>query len=480
MSDTGAISPETMADDATVGTLTWSNPDNAKVSDNAYADSANTQQSVLEYSHYLKATNFGFSIPSDATITGILVGIERSGSGQGNGGDNEVRIVKSDGSIGTTNKSVQQSWAGAETYISFGGSSDLWDETWAYTDINDVDFGVVVSVAQITTGAQVHLLVDHIRITVYYIQSSFSPSISPSISPSLSLSVSPSVSFSVSPSLSPSISPSLSPSVSPSISLSPSFSPSVSPSVSLSPSFSQSLSPSKSPSFSPSISPSVSPSVSRSPSKSPSFSPSFSPSLSPSVSPSVSLSPSFSPSLSPSISPSVSPSVSLSPSKSPSISPSISPSVSPSVSLSPSISPSVSLSPSASPSFSPSASPSVSPSIQHPSMYYLNGVQLPSPKTFERDFIYQRTDYTTLSGKTTRDTSGKKEKYILSWENLNRNEVNIIKAIVELNTAVPFSVDEEDLQIASVSVIIHVNAINYTTPGSTYLAETELELIEVE
>jgi hypothetical protein len=68
----GPNSPGTMADDASVGTSAWSNPDNAKVSDNAYAkDTSN----IL--SHYLKASNFSFSIPSGATVVGIKVEIER-------------------------------------------------------------------------------------------------------------------------------------------------------------------------------------------------------------------------------------------------------------------------------------------------------------------------------------------------------------------------------------------------------------------
>lgn len=37
MVDTGATSPGTMADDDTVGTASWSNVDNAKISDNSDA-----------------------------------------------------------------------------------------------------------------------------------------------------------------------------------------------------------------------------------------------------------------------------------------------------------------------------------------------------------------------------------------------------------------------------------------------------------
>ena len=38
MADTGATSPGTMADEDTVGTFTWSDVDNAKISNNTYAE----------------------------------------------------------------------------------------------------------------------------------------------------------------------------------------------------------------------------------------------------------------------------------------------------------------------------------------------------------------------------------------------------------------------------------------------------------
>ena len=47
----------TVVDDASIGTDTWANPGNATASDNVYA-----QVSVGGFSHYLKATGFGFAM----------------------------------------------------------------------------------------------------------------------------------------------------------------------------------------------------------------------------------------------------------------------------------------------------------------------------------------------------------------------------------------------------------------------------------
>ncbi|MFA6251398.1 MAG: hypothetical protein WC603_02110 [Candidatus Paceibacterota bacterium] len=164
--DTGVVNPGTMADDAAVGTASWTFPDGAKTSNNSHAYASSTS---TETTHYLKATNFGFSIPTGATINGILVEIERyyETLGAGTVKDSEVKIIKSDGTIGTTDKAdTINVWPLSDTYKSYGSSSDLWGETWAYSDINDADFGVVLSASLLDDFPFAY--VDHIRITVYY------------------------------------------------------------------------------------------------------------------------------------------------------------------------------------------------------------------------------------------------------------------------------------------------------------------------
>lgn len=163
-------SPGTLADDSAVGTVAWSNPSNATSDNGVYATASSDGATV---SHYLKATNFGFTIPVGATIKGILAEIDKK-KGSGTTKDSEVKIVKADGSVGTTNKAdTVSNWPLSDTYISHGSSSDLWGETWTVTDINDADFGVVVSVSQSSSPAPATASVDHIRITVYYSQPGF-------------------------------------------------------------------------------------------------------------------------------------------------------------------------------------------------------------------------------------------------------------------------------------------------------------------
>jgi len=80
--------------------------------------------------------------------------------------DNVIKIIKADGSLGSTNKAAATVWPTSDAYATYSGPSDLRGETWSASDINDADFGVAISV--IADGQKPIANVDHIRITVYY------------------------------------------------------------------------------------------------------------------------------------------------------------------------------------------------------------------------------------------------------------------------------------------------------------------------
>jgi hypothetical protein len=181
MSDTGTLSPGTMANDASVGTNptpAWANPDNAKSSNDSYA--VVTENTTGGTSNYLKATNFGASIPVGSTINGIEVSIEKKRSTIGTPCyDSEVKIVKADGSIGSTNRAdTVTAWATSDTATVYGSSSDTWGESWSSANINDVDFGVVINTTTPTTYPPISMSIDYISIKVYYTEGgSFTPKI---------------------------------------------------------------------------------------------------------------------------------------------------------------------------------------------------------------------------------------------------------------------------------------------------------------
>lgn len=175
----GPLSPGTLADDSGVGTLAWSNPSNAASSNNSYATAADSSGSIV-LTHYLKATNFGFSLPAGAVVKGILAEVERKSSDPTNqmAGDNRVRIVKG-GTIQSTQDKADKddlppsggsdNWPAADAVKSYGGATDLWGLTWADTDIEASNFGVAIA-AQIQAASPLTMTasIDHVKITVYY------------------------------------------------------------------------------------------------------------------------------------------------------------------------------------------------------------------------------------------------------------------------------------------------------------------------
>jgi hypothetical protein len=141
----GPNAPGTVADDATVGSTAWTGPSSAIASDNIYAA---VNGFSVGGTHYLKATNFGFSLIGSETIDGILVEADERFNVSGYiVYEESVKIVKADGSFGSENKANKTTGrtSNVEATYTFGGSSDLWSEPLTATDINDPDFGVAVS-----------------------------------------------------------------------------------------------------------------------------------------------------------------------------------------------------------------------------------------------------------------------------------------------------------------------------------------------
>ena len=160
----GPNSGDVFASDSIVGTQDWDDESNAASSNNLDAE---TDLEENEISNYLMATDFDFAIPNGATITGIVVEIEREAQSANDIEDNEVKIVKG-GTIGTQNKASGTDWTTSDVIASYGSSSDLWGSTWTPADINAATFGVAISVKRIGSGGDKEARIDHIRITVHY------------------------------------------------------------------------------------------------------------------------------------------------------------------------------------------------------------------------------------------------------------------------------------------------------------------------
>lgn len=147
----------------------WTNPGNIGADDAAEAQITAATYDANDISFRLKGRGFGFSIPAGATIDGIVVEIERRAFA-GGAEDFRVQLLDEAGVVVGENKAVvDPDWPSTATIRTYGSSTDIW--TWSTVTaakINDVDFGVVLSVR--ATAANTDIGVDFIRVTVYYTQ----------------------------------------------------------------------------------------------------------------------------------------------------------------------------------------------------------------------------------------------------------------------------------------------------------------------
>ncbi|HYG52000.1 MAG TPA: hypothetical protein VD905_13910 [Flavobacteriales bacterium] len=140
---------------------------NAATSNNMYA-------TVLhcgccdQHTNCLRFTNFGFSIPATSVITGITVEVEKKADFGSYVEDNGMALLKGGVEVGNNYSMYGVAWPYTDTYVSYGGCTDLWGETWTPADINAANFGFEMTSIDYSCAGDVISYVDHVRITICY------------------------------------------------------------------------------------------------------------------------------------------------------------------------------------------------------------------------------------------------------------------------------------------------------------------------
>jgi hypothetical protein len=147
--------------DKGLGESTWGTPGNI-VSDNG---SDATITSGSSGSDYLVGRNCGFSIPTGATINGVLVRVEASESA---GGSEALLAQLQDATaalVGTnkTNTNEGNITGTAKAVYTFGSTSDVWGASLTPAIVNDPDFGVRLWFATSHT-----MQIDYVTIAIEY------------------------------------------------------------------------------------------------------------------------------------------------------------------------------------------------------------------------------------------------------------------------------------------------------------------------
>jgi len=143
----------------------WSSTGNITANDDTYSTASISSGGTTDY---LTATNFGFSIPTNSIINGVVVSAEKHKllADTGTTSDNTANLIKG-GVISGTNKFDASAWPNLVNQVTtYGSSSDLWGLSLTASDINDSSFGFAISAK--TIGGNGTPGVDYVSIKVYY------------------------------------------------------------------------------------------------------------------------------------------------------------------------------------------------------------------------------------------------------------------------------------------------------------------------
>lgn len=148
----------------------WTDPGNITADDDSNAASQLLKDDK-ETSHYLQATNFGFSLPAGNVPVGIEVRIQRRVlNGESDEvHDHTVQLIKGGTRQGDNNADAVTFWPPTLTDADYGGATEMWGLSLSKADVEAADFGVALRVLSVV-GPQSNEAagVDAIWINVHY------------------------------------------------------------------------------------------------------------------------------------------------------------------------------------------------------------------------------------------------------------------------------------------------------------------------
>ena len=173
---------------SSIGSRAWTNPANITLSDDIRSRVILDTASSGEISNFLKASNFGFAIPTGSTITGIQASVEWQVDysrvslqiGPNQGYYSFLSTSASGAPIASAGKIIEGYGPPSPTdsILTYGEASDNWGVGWTPEQISDPTFSFLFSVINtnnpffnVTQDAQV----DNITVTVTYLPPTVTP-----------------------------------------------------------------------------------------------------------------------------------------------------------------------------------------------------------------------------------------------------------------------------------------------------------------
>ncbi len=168
IAQTGPNSPAYAVNDASYGTLSWLNVNNAFSSNDIRATGSSTLSNP-QSTNYLLLSNFGFAVNPCDNITGIELRIEWSKTGSGTITDDAIKLVL-DGVIQSgINKANGTTLTTSDVINLYGSSSDNWGFSLTGSDVNNINFGVAIAVKRNSGGGSAPTpQIDHVTLKLFH------------------------------------------------------------------------------------------------------------------------------------------------------------------------------------------------------------------------------------------------------------------------------------------------------------------------
>lgn len=93
--------------------------------------------------------------------------------------------------------------------------------------------------------------------------------------------------------------------------------------------------------------------------------------------------------------------------------------------------------------------------------------------------LFIKQDLMALDGKISRDITGEKQRYMLTFENIHKDIVETILGKIERDEYTTFTVNDGLFQVSETNVWGSVKSLDMKK-GGLYFRNFELELLEVE
>jgi hypothetical protein len=149
---TGAHIPASNAD--------WFDPTNIEADDTNVATATVTTKNFTDY---LAADNFGFSLPANSIINGVEVVVDRGAASTG-ATTSEAQLVIA-GTISGDDLSGE-AWPAVDEDTTYGGPTEKWGLSLTEADIENEDFGFVIRASLLSGSILLH--VQLVSMKVYY------------------------------------------------------------------------------------------------------------------------------------------------------------------------------------------------------------------------------------------------------------------------------------------------------------------------